>query len=73
MAALFLLITRFHLLYSDWRGCLVSLFALVWVCNVYMAGFARLHLDVHHERLEIKSKDIDLESKTAGVDADRAA
>jgi len=38
-----------------------------------MAGFARLHLDVHHERLEIKSKDIDLKSKTAGVDADRAA
>jgi hypothetical protein len=37
-----------------------------------MAGFARLHLDVHHERLEIKSKDIDLKSKAEGLGSNRA-
>jgi hypothetical protein len=72
VAALFLLIIRFHLLYPDWRGYLVSWFALVWVSNVYMAGFARLHLDVHHERLEIKSKDIDLKSKAESLGSNRA-
>ena len=33
VAALFLIITRFKLLYEDWRGYLVALFALVWVAN----------------------------------------
>jgi hypothetical protein len=31
VSAIFLVITRFKLLYPDWRGYLVSLFALVWV------------------------------------------
>src|SRR6195256_3098105 len=33
VAALFLVITRFTLLYSGWRGYLVAEFALVWVAN----------------------------------------
>ena len=73
VAALFLLITHFRLLYADWRGYLVSLFALVWVSNVYMAAFAHIHLDIHQERLEIKSKDMDLKSKQEDLGADRAA
>ena len=72
-AAIFLLLTRFKLLYPDWRGYLVSLFALVWVSNMYMAAFAHVHLDIHHERLEIKSKDLDLKSKTEEIRPDRAA
>lgn len=73
VAALFLLITRFKLLYPDWRGYLISLFALVWLSNVYMAAFANLRLDVHHERLEIKSKDLDLKSKEEDLRPNRAA
>jgi hypothetical protein len=72
-AAILLIITRFKLLYPDWRGYLVSLFALVWVSNVYMGGFAHLHLDINHERLEIKSKNLDLESKTEDLHSNRAA
>jgi hypothetical protein len=73
VAAVFLLITHFKLVYPDWRGYLVSLFALVWVSNVYMAGFANLRLDVHHERLEIKAKDMDLQSKAEQTPSNRAA
>lgn len=73
VAAIFLFITRFKLLYPDWRGYLISLFALVWVANMYMAAFAHLHLDIRHERLEIKSKDLDLKSKTEDLQSDRAA
>jgi hypothetical protein len=73
VAAAFLLITRFSLVYADWRGYLVSFFALVWVSNVYMAIFANLRLDVHHERLEIKSKDMDLQSKADQTRPNRAA
>jgi hypothetical protein len=69
----FLVITRFRLLYPDWRGYMVSLFALVWIANIYMAIFAHLRLDIHHERIEIKSKDLDLQSKEQEIRSDRAA
>jgi hypothetical protein len=49
----FLFIARFKLLYADWRGYLISLFALVWVANVYMNIYARIKLDIKRERVEI--------------------
>ena len=73
VAAAFLIITRFKLIYPDWRGYLVSLFALVWIANFYMGVLAHLKLDIHHERIEIKSKDLDLQSKEQGIRSDRAA
>lgn len=73
VVAIFLAITRFHLLYPDWRGYLIAWLALVWLSNVYMAVFANIRLDIHHERLEIKSKDLDLQSQTDQVQTNRAA
>lgn len=49
----FLAITRFRLLFMDWRGYLISGFALVWVANVYMNIYARVRLDIKKERVEI--------------------
>ena len=49
----FLLITRYKLLYSDWRGYLVAFFALVWVANFYINVFARVRLEIKKERVEI--------------------
>ena len=34
---LFLIVTRYKLLYQDWRGYLLALFALVWIANQYMS------------------------------------
>jgi hypothetical protein len=57
MTALFLIITRYKLLYEDWRGYLVAGFALVWVANLYMSLFGRLRLDIKKERVEIQEKE----------------
>ena len=53
ITVLFLFITRFKLLYEDWRGYLISGFALVWVANMYMNIYARVRLDIKKERVEI--------------------
>jgi len=73
ISALMLAITRFKLLYPDWRGYMVSLFALVWMGNVYMGAFANLRLDIRHERIEIQSKDLELQSKQKEIHSKRAA
>ena len=61
VAAFFLLVTRFKLLFPDWRGYLISGFALVWVANLYMSIFARVRLDVKRERVEIAAQEKALE------------
>jgi len=53
VTAVFLLITRYKLLYPDWRGYLIAGFSLVWVANVYMGLFGRIRLDIRKERAEI--------------------
>jgi hypothetical protein len=53
VALIFLVITRFQLLYPDWRGYLIALFSLVWVANVYMSFFGMIRLDLKKERVEI--------------------
>lgn len=73
VTAIFPGITRFKLLYPDWRGYLVSLFAIVWMANLYMSVFAHLRLDIHQERIDLKSKDLDLQSKQQERRSDRAA
>ena len=54
VTAAFLIITRYKLLYPDWRGYLIGGFSLVWVANVYMGLFGRIRLDLRKERAEIK-------------------
>ncbi len=63
VAIAFLAITRYKLLYSDWRGYLVGGFALVWVANIYMSAFGRLRLDIKKERVEIEHNQIATEEK----------
>ncbi len=53
----FLFVTRYRLLYEDWRGYLVGGFALVWVANQYMSLYGRLRLDIKSERLETHIKE----------------
>ncbi len=57
VAAAILAITRFKLLYADWRGYLLALFALVWIANQYMSIYNRLRLDIKSERLESEIKE----------------
>jgi hypothetical protein len=57
IAALFLVITHFKLLFADWRGYLIALFALVWIANQYMSIYDRLRLDIKTERIEGEIKE----------------
>jgi hypothetical protein len=52
-----LALTEFRLLYDDWRGYVVSGFALVWVANHYMSIFGRLRLGISSERIDVKLKE----------------
>ncbi|MGC2694606.1 MAG: hypothetical protein WA738_02335 [Candidatus Angelobacter sp.] len=54
VTAFFLLLTRYKLLYDDWRGYLIGGFALVWIANQYMSIYAHLRLDIRKDRIEIK-------------------
>jgi hypothetical protein len=60
----FLFITRFRLIFDDWRGYMLSLFALVWIANTYMSIFGRVRLDIKRERVEIKSVEHEVKQKT---------
>ena len=57
VTAFFLYVTRFRLLYDDWRGYLVAGFALVWIANQYMSLYGRLRIDIKSERLETHIKE----------------
>ena len=57
VAALFLVVTRFKLLYPNWRGYLIALFSLVWIANQYTSIYSRLRLDIKHEQVEIREKE----------------
>jgi hypothetical protein len=65
VAAGVLLVTRFRLLYVDWRGYVVAFFALVWVANQYMSIYNRLRLDIKHEQVEIKADEKKVEKRKA--------
>src|SRR4051812_43139051 len=64
VTAALLAITRFKLLYDDWRGYLIAGFAIVWVANQYMSLYAHIRLDIRKERVEIKAVEHEVKEKT---------
>lgn len=53
VTAFALLLFRFQLLYTGWRGYIVAWFAAVWIANFYMSLYNRLRLDIKHENVAI--------------------
>lgn len=73
VTAFFLIVTRYKLLYDDWRGYLVGFFALVFVANLYLNLYARLRVDITSEKSEIELKAREAEAKEQEIEArDRA-
>ncbi|MEO8821153.1 MAG: hypothetical protein ABI267_01060 [Ginsengibacter sp.] len=58
---LFLFITEYHLIFSDWRGYLIGGFALVWISNFYMSIFGFIRVGMKKEKIEADM--IETESK----------
>jgi hypothetical protein len=63
VTTLWLLLTRYQLLYSDWRGYLVSGFSLIWVANIYMSLFFLIRTDLKNEGLDCKLKESELKEE----------
>lgn len=64
----FIWFSGYRLLLDDWRGYVLSLFAVVWVANAYMGLFGRLRVDirgdraiadVHAREAELKQREIE--------------
>ena len=56
VTVLALIVSRYRLLFPDWRGYVIAGFSLVWIANLYMSFFGRLRLGISHERLEIAAE-----------------
>ena len=56
----FLIITKFHLGFDDWRGYLISGFSLVWVANLYMNVFGILRIYSKKEKIDADMKEVEL-------------
>lgn len=56
VAALWLVLTGYRLVFEGWRGYLVAWFSLVWIANLYMAIFGRLRLEIQSQRLGIEEE-----------------
>jgi hypothetical protein len=54
VTAFFLIITRYKLLFEDWRGYLIAFFALPYIANLYMGLYAQTKLEAKKDRLEAK-------------------
>ena len=49
-----LLITKFYLLYADWRGYVIAGFSIVWIANMYMSLFYLLRQGIKKEKVTIE-------------------
>jgi len=49
-----LLITKYTLLFQDWKGYLIGGFSIVWVANIYMSLFFLLRTDIKKEKVTIE-------------------
>lgn len=52
----FLVITKYHLMFADWRGYLIGGFALVWIANIYMSIYGMVRVGLKKEKLEADLK-----------------
>ncbi|MBD8018908.1 MULTISPECIES: hypothetical protein [Kaistella] len=71
VTAFFLIVTKYRLLFDDWRGYLISFFALVFLANVYMSLFALLRQNLKVEKLEAKLKDNEWHEVKEEIEAEK--
>lgn len=60
----FLLITRFTLMFDDWRGYIIAGFALVWIANVYMSLYGFIRIDLKKEKIITRKEEQEMKNNT---------
>ncbi|PLK45946.1 hypothetical protein [Emticicia sp. TH156] len=58
---LFVIVTNYQLLFTDWRGYIIAVFSLVWIANIYMSLFFNIRIGIKKEGLEAKVKEKELD------------
>lgn len=48
----FLIMTRYHLLFPDWRGYVIAGFSLVWIANIYMSLYGLIRVEKKKEQMD---------------------
>ena len=63
------LLTGYRLLLNDWRGYVISGFAVVWIANMYMALFSLLRFGIKKQKLEttVKEQEVNRKMKTVSL------
>lgn len=58
---LMLCLTGYRLMFNDWRGYIISGFALVWIANFYMSifGLLRQNIKLEKTRSELEKEKLD--------------
>jgi len=64
----FLILTRYHLLFADWRGYLIGGFSLVWIANAYMSLFGFLRVGLKKEKMDADIEELKLNEVKKKVD-----
>lgn len=59
----FLILTKFQLLYDDWRGYIIAFFALVWVANIYMSVFGFIRVGMKKEKMDADIEELKLQKE----------
>ncbi len=59
---LMLCLTGYRLMFNDWRGYIISGFALVWVANIYMGLFALLRQNIKLEKIKGEVEEVKLDA-----------
>lgn len=63
VTAAFLIMTGYRLLLDDWRGFVMSFFAVVFVANMYMSLYSRLRVDIRSEKAAADLKETETKVK----------
>lgn len=61
IALAFVALTQYRLLLDDWRGYVLSFFAVVWIANAYMSAFQRLRVDIRVEKANARVAEKEVE------------
>ena len=52
-----LLLTHYHLVWTNWKGYIIAGFSLVWIANIYMSLFYLIRIDIKKDKIEIEEKE----------------
>ena len=63
VTAVFIFLTEYKLLLDDWRGYIISGFAVVGIANIYMSIFGLIRTDLKKEKTEIKALENEVEKE----------